>query len=431
MRINSSAVAMQSDRSYYAFEEKSSVSVSTNGSSAAILTFSAETREMLEHSSESSYNGKTTLSPGRKKENKDVETDTERGVSANGAAGDRNNGANGAVSAGLIGAISSSGTSETQRTSEPKVNDKYYMKLQVLKMLLMSMVRLQKLKAKRGKPVDMSQVERLQKQYDAAVKQARQNGVSVNAARGFGAAAGSSVSGGAISTSGGGRTLGTVWHKTTVESGFVSETENTAFSAQGIAVTADGRQIGFNVSVEMSRAFEGEYQSVSEEEYIVTDPLVINLDSDTVNVTDQKFMFDIDADGTKDEISFVGDGSGFLALDKNNDGVINDGRELFGTRSGNGFRDLAVYDKDRNGWIDEADDVFDKLVIWTKDENGQDKMLSLKEAGVGAIYLGSSATEFSLNNAETNESNAVVRRTGIYLKESGEAGTIQHVDLVL
>lgn len=429
MRINSSAVAMQSDRSYYAFENKSSVSVSTNGSSAAILTFSAETRELLEHSSESSFNGKATLSPGQKKENKDVQTDTERAGAAQ-SGSNNGNSANGLASTDLLNSLNSSNASGVQETADTGDNDKYYMKVQVLKMLLMAMKRLQQLNAKKGKPVNLAQIERLQKQYDEALKQAKQSGTAIAASAGVSAGTSINASGSnAVSVSG--RTTGTVWHKTTVESAFISETENTAFSAQGIAVTADGRQIGFNVSVEMTRAFEGAYESISEESYIVTDPLVINLDSDTVNVTDQKFLFDIDADGTKDEISFVGEGSGFLALDKNKDGVINDGSELFGTRSGNGFRDLAAYDKDKNGWIDEADDVFDKLIIWTKDENGEDKMMSLKEAGVGAIYLGSSSTEFSLNNASTNESNAIIRRTGIYLKENGEAGTVQHVDLVL
>ncbi len=71
------------------------------------------------------------------------------------------------------------------------------------------------------------------------------------------------------------------------------------------------------------------------------------------------------------------------------------------------------------------------LMIWTKDEQGNDKLLTLKEAGVGAIYLGNASTQFSLNNQQTNHTNAMIRSTGVYLKESGEAGTIQHVDLVL
>ena len=67
------------------------------------------------------------------------------------------------------------------------------------------------------------------------------------------------------------------------------------------------------------------------------DPLIVNIGSDTADVCDQTFKFDLDADGTEDEISMLGKGSGFLALDKNGDGKINDGSELFGTKSGDGF----------------------------------------------------------------------------------------------
>ena len=110
-------------------------------------------------------------------------------------------------------------------------------------------------------------------------------------------------------------------------------------------------------------------------------------------------------------------------------GVINDGNELFGTASGDGFADLAQYDTDGNGWIDEADDIWNKLVIWCKDENGKDQLIGLGKAGVGAIYLGNKDTEFSLNSAKDNSTNAVIRKTGIFLYENGAAGTIQHLDV--
>lgn len=223
----------------------------------------------------------------------------------------------------------------------------------------------------------------------------------------------------------------TQWVKTTVKSAFVCEMEYTAYQAAGVAKTADGREINFGVTVEMSRAFCQKYESLVQEPYICTDPLVINLDAGTASVTDQKFLFDLDADGKEEMISFAGQGSGFLALDKNGDGKINDGSELFGTKSGNGFADLAKYDRDGNGWIDEGDDVFDSLKIWTKDEAGRDRLIGLKEAGVGAIYLGYTDTQFSLNNMETNQTNAVIRSTGIYLKENGGTGTVQHVDLAV
>ena len=158
------------------------------------------------------------------------------------------------------------------------------------------------------------------------------------------------------------------------------------------------------------------------------DPLVINLDAPAADVKDQKFFFDLDADGHDEAISRLGAGSGFLALDKNGDGQINDGSELFGALSGDGFADLAKYDHDGNGWIDEADDIFDKLLIWSKDANGNDQLVGLGKAGVGAIYLGAQNTQFSMNNAH-NEVNAMVRQTGMFLYENGGIGTIQQLDL--
>ena len=208
------------------------------------------------------------------------------------------------------------------------------------------------------------------------------------------------------------------------------ESEQTSFSTEGKVVTASGKEISFNVEVEMSRSFYEETSLLVDMGSVrLTDPLVINLDTEAASVSDQKFYFDLDADGHAEQISFLNSGSGFLALDKNGDGVINDGSELFGTASGNGFADLAKYDQDGNGWIDEADEIFDKLLIWQKDENGNDILRGLGAAGVGAIYLGNVNTEFSLNSQTDNNTNAVVRQTGMYLKEDGTAGTMQQIDL--
>lgn len=225
--------------------------------------------------------------------------------------------------------------------------------------------------------------------------------------------------------------VGTSWIRHTETNSFVMEQENASFSATGVAKTADGREIQFNVNVSMSRGFVGNMFSSKDESVILTDPLVINLQGNSATVTDQKFYFDLDSDGKEEEISQLGSGSGFLAYDKNGDGIINDGSELFGTKSGDGFADLAAYDEDGNGWIDENDDIFNKLKVWVKDENGNDRLLDLKEADVGAIYLGSADTQMHLNNAYTNQTNAVIQKTGIFLRETGGAGTIQHVDLAL
>ena len=219
------------------------------------------------------------------------------------------------------------------------------------------------------------------------------------------------------------------WTQVQHTSYFTEEKETTSFETTGSAVTADGRTIPFQVSMEMSSSFResGEYASMTQYEQILTDPLVINLDSSPATITDKHFFFDLDCDGTMEELSELASGHGFLAYDKNNDGKINDGSELFGPATNYGFQELASFDSDGNQWIDEADEIYKDLKVWTKDEYGRDKLLTLKEANVGAIYLGSSTTQFSLKDS-TNNPGGQVRSSGIYLKENGEAGTVQQVD---
>ncbi len=207
------------------------------------------------------------------------------------------------------------------------------------------------------------------------------------------------------------------------------EQECTSFSTTGVVKTADGRELSFNLECSMSRRFEEYYQETYSTGIRYCDPLVINLDTDVASVSDQKFFFDLDQDGTEEEISSLGSGSGFLALDLNGDGTINDGSELFGTKSGDGFADLAQYDADGNGWIDEADEIWDKLLIWVKDEAGNDTLYHLADLGVGAIGLASVSTEFSLNSEQDNQTNARIRRTGIFLYENGTVSTLQHLDM--
>lgn len=213
---------------------------------------------------------------------------------------------------------------------------------------------------------------------------------------------------------------------------YYSEKERTAYQTTGTVVTADGRNIEFNLHFAMSRSFE-QYYNENYETSVVSfcDPLVINLDSTMPSVSDQKFLFDLDADGVMDTISMLSNKSGYLALDKNGDGEINDGSELFGTKSGDGFKDLAAYDEDGNGWIDEGDSVWEKLMIWCMDENGKTELYHVSEKGIGAICLKNVSSDFSLNSLKTNQTNAAVRSTGIFLYENGNVGTVQHMDLAI
>lgn len=209
------------------------------------------------------------------------------------------------------------------------------------------------------------------------------------------------------------------------------ETETTGFSTQGTVKCADGREINFNLNLEMSRSFQEYYEeNVSVRQVSMCDPLVINLNGSIADLSDQTFLFDLDGDGEKDEINRLGAGSGFLALDKNGDGIINDGSELFGTKSGDGFADLAAYDTDHNGFIDEGDEIWNHLKIWVMDENGEQKLYSLAEKGVGAICLQNASTDFAIKD-ENNDTKGMIRSTGVFLYENGDVGSVQHVDMAL
>lgn len=209
-----------------------------------------------------------------------------------------------------------------------------------------------------------------------------------------------------------------------------TEAEETSFSASGTVQTADGKEISFDLQLSMSRYYHEE-SSVSlrlGDAARKTDPLVLNFSGTAAQLSDQRFAFDLNADGQTENISFAAPGSGFLVFDRNKDGKINDGRELFGPSSGNGFTELAELDSDKNGWIDENDSSYKNLKIWARDKHGQTTLSSLAEAQVGAISLSHIASPFDLKT-QNNELLGQVRSSGIFLQEDGQAGTIQQIDL--
>jgi len=208
------------------------------------------------------------------------------------------------------------------------------------------------------------------------------------------------------------------------------ESESSSFSATGVIKTQDGKSIDFSVTLNMSRDFHLETSTTitAGDPEKKVDPLVINFAGNAAELSQTRFEFDIDANGTTEQIAMLKPGSGFLALDKNKDGVINNGSELFGPNSGNGFSDLAQYDSDKNGFIDEADPIYDSLRIWQRHEDGSQQLIALGDKNVGAIYLGHATTPFQLRTAD-NQSLGEVTDTGVYLTEDGKAGTVQQIDL--
>ncbi len=207
-----------------------------------------------------------------------------------------------------------------------------------------------------------------------------------------------------------------------------SEVQALNFQVEAFIQTKD-KEIELSLDVSLSRSFVMQANVSVKSLQELKDPLVISLDGTMPTLSSKTFSFDIDSDGQSQQVSKLKQGSGFLALDKNENGFIDDGSELFGTTSGDGFKDLKEYDEDKNGWIDENDAIFDKLRVWQKTE-GKDRLIALGEVGIGAIFLGNTQTPFSLKS-DSNELLGEIRKSSFVLFENGKAGVISQIDLAV
>lgn len=133
-------------------------------------------------------------------------------------------------------------------------------------------------------------------------------------------------------------------------------------------------------------------------------PILLDLDQNGFHLTgiDDPVWFDIDADGVPEWTSWTDGGDAFLVLDRNDNGLIDDGSELFGNHTilangrpaPNGYEALAEFDLrdfggNHDGWIDAGDWVFRFLRVWTDlNHNGASdasEVQTLEEAGVTRV----------------------------------------------
>lgn len=209
----------------------------------------------------------------------------------------------------------------------------------------------------------------------------------------------------------------------------IDEAEQTRFSVQGQVTTRDGQTLTIGIELAMSRAVRLEQHEQLRLGARLSDPLVLNFDGTAAALSERRFRFDLDADGEPEWLPTLHGERAFLALDRNGDGRINDGRELFGALSGDGFAELARHDSDGNGFIDAGDAVFSRLRLWGPGADGQVQLLTLANRQVAAIWLGHAETEFSLTPDLQENRLGVIRSSGIYLSEQGQVGTVQQLDL--
>ena len=147
------------------------------------------------------------------------------------------------------------------------------------------------------------------------------------------------------------------------------------------------------------------------------DPLTLDLDGDGIETLASNghkgALFDHDKDGIRTATGWVGKDDGFLVYDRNGDGVVNDGSELFGDntllkngeRATNGYQALADLDDNGDGKVDAADSAFAKLRVWrdlNQDGISQEgELLTLNEAKVKALNLANQSSNRDLGNGNS------------------------------
>lgn len=127
---------------------------------------------------------------------------------------------------------------------------------------------------------------------------------------------------------------------------------------------------------------------ISTGEQVMQDPLAIDLDGDGISTVglDKAVRFDLNGDGRAERTGWISGGDALLALDRNDNGVIDDGTELFGDANGHsdGLAALGDYDANGDGVIDDQDPVFGRLKLLFADGS----LKSLGEVGLARLDIG-------------------------------------------
>ena len=161
----------------------------------------------------------------------------------------------------------------------------------------------------------------------------------------------------------------------------------------------------------------------------LSSPLIFDLDGDGIELTPLEgstVLFDLTADGFAERTGWVQPDDGFLALDRNGNGLIDDGSELFGSPTVDGFTILAELDTNNDQRIDSQDDRFGDLRVW-RDLNGDGisdpgELIDLFTAGIAAIELGDAVQDTDIRNE-----GHVVSPVSVFEYTNGALGTIVDV----
>ncbi|EKA2349331.1 hypothetical protein OI685_004301, partial [Salmonella enterica subsp. enterica serovar Newport] len=167
-----------------------------------------------------------------------------------------------------------------------------------------------------------------------------------------------------------------------------------------------------NQLMEMFPGTEGPDMSDAEN---TSSPIIIDLDRDGVETISVEAGIFFDHDGNKfaESTGWVSPDDGLLVFDRDGNGQIDKGSELFGnntpqadgTTASNGYNAMKEYDDNNDGVLDENDAIWNQLQVWQdKNSNGrvdEGELLTMSQAGIASInttYKNSSTTDSQGNS---------------------------------
>ena len=190
-----------------------------------------------------------------------------------------------------------------------------------------------------------------------------------------------------------------------------SWTQTEAFAA---TITGDG----FSLSIAGVRVQS--FQLELEREVAQSDPLQIDLSGDGFETTGLSWSvrWDITGDGVSEDVSVASDDDAVLALDRNGNGRIDSGKELFGEQNGhaNGYAQLRRYDDNHDGVIDASDNIFAALKLLRWQTDGSQQLQTLADAGIASLSL----KERQMNQASTEQGDSVSTGSAVKFSDGRE-----------
>lgn len=158
------------------------------------------------------------------------------------------------------------------------------------------------------------------------------------------------------------------------------------------------------------------------------DPLVVDFGLPGTSTSHDGPLLDLDLDGDLERLPGLWPTSAWLVHDRNGDGSLTDGSELFGPTTNDGYRELARLDQDGNGFVDAGDAAWSRLALWEHTPTGG-RLVALASRGVGALFVGSVSAAFELRGPDGQPS-AQQRAMSFWVGENGAVGSTRRVDLL-